>query len=101
MVRPAQLYPSVHPGLGSGEVTTGGVGLAVPDGMSWGEAVFLAAVAAVPVIGGPLVVLLQKTIEDDDRRTSRYQGPEHAPAGSCRPGTSAYFRAFTTLHLRF
>lgn len=47
---------------------TKGDGLAVPEGMSWGEAAFLAAVAAVPAIGGTLVVLLQKTIEDDRRR---------------------------------
>ena len=47
-----------------------GEGLASREGLTWGEAVFVAAVAAIPGIGGSLVVLLQKTMEDDRRRVA-------------------------------
>jgi hypothetical protein len=49
-------------------MTRPGDGLALPEGTGWDEAVFLAGVAAVPVIGGSLVVLLQKAFEDERRR---------------------------------
>ncbi len=38
--------------------------------MTWGETAFLAAVSAVPYLGGSLVILLQKAMEDDRRRVA-------------------------------
>ncbi len=40
------------------------------EGTTWGEALFLASVALVPGIGGALVILLQKAMEDDRRRVA-------------------------------
>lgn len=67
MTRPSQRTVGAHERCAS-HLSSTGDGLALPEGTGWDEAVFLAGVAAVPVDGGPLVVLLQKTFEDERRR---------------------------------